>query len=163
MSPWWLKPAQDEHQRPPGPGIAKADPNDPLTFILIAFSLAGFLSMMATAFLSARYPIPDDDAITIGLVGFFLVVFFDLALIYRFVRPEFREGQRIAATKMLATFIVLGLLVAPLVGVLPWLFRWLINYSPWVSRTCRALFVLGLLSQWVWLWRRWRVRKSTRP
>jgi hypothetical protein len=98
------------------------------------------------------------------LVGFFLIVFFDIALIYRFVRPEFREGQRIAAAKRLVTFIVLGLLVAPLVGVLPWLCKWFINYSPWVPRIFRALFWLLILAEGIrWAWTAWRARRSTRP
>jgi hypothetical protein len=48
------------------------------------------------------------------------------------------------------------------VGVLPWLFKWLFNSSPWVSRICHALFVLALLAQLVLAWRRRHARKSTR-
>jgi hypothetical protein len=135
MSPWWLKPAQDEHQTPPGPGIVKSDSSDPILFGVTVHT---------------------------GLVLFFLIVFFSLPLIFRMVGPERRTGQRMLAAKWSFKLFGLSLLVASLVGVLPWLFKWLFNYSPWVSPICHVLFGLALLAQWVLARRRRRARNSTR-
>jgi len=163
MSPWWRKPAQDEYQTPPGPGIVKSDSSDPILFGTTVFFLALTLAMIVTWFLVARYPIPEDDAIYTGLVFFFLIVFFSLPLIFRMVGPERRTGQRMLAVKWSFKLFGLSLLAASLVGVLPWLFKWLFNYSPWVFRIVQALFVLSLVAQCVlWAWRHRRARKSTR-
>jgi len=161
MSPWWLKPAQDEHQPPPGPGIVKADSGDPTLFILGGFFATITLSMIATWFLVDRYPFPNDDAIYVGLLCFLFVGFLDLALVVYVVAGKLATGQFLAAAKSGLKAGGLGFLIASLAGVLPWCFKWLLSYFPWISRN--VLLVLLLLVQLISAWRLRRAKKSTRP
>lgn len=163
MSPW-IRQVQEQLQddRPySGKGLMKSDFLDPIGFIFPAFLLAIILAVIVTWFVVARFPIPSDAAIELGLLGFFFVVFFDLVFMVRLVVPRFQEGQRAAAAKSAMTFILLGLLVASLVGVLPWSVRWLFELSPWVPRLFNALLILLITAVYIRAALRfWRVRKA---
>lgn len=132
-----------------------------LDFGLIAIFVSGVLAMVSTWFLVAYYPAPTDDAIHLGLLGFFFVVFFDFFLIYRRAGAEIRKGQSLAAAKWSVGLILLGLLVASLVGFLPWLFRRLITYYPWIPVLLRVLFWLMIVAELVGVWG-WKVRRARR-
>jgi hypothetical protein len=90
---------------------------------VIAAFVAGVLAMVATWFLVADFPIPGDDAIHLGLLGFFFVVFFDLLLISGFATSKFRQGQGMSAIKGSINLFLLGLFAASAVGSLPLLWR----------------------------------------
>ena len=136
---------------------------DGLGFGLIAISVAGLLAMVATWFLVADYPVPDDDAIHLGLLGFFFVVFFDFFLIYRLAGSRIQKGQWIAAAKWSIGLILLGLFVASIVGSLPWLFSRLITHYPWIPWLLRVFFWLGIIvAEFIWVWKARRARNSTR-
>lgn len=131
--------------------------SDGLGLFLTAVSVAGVLAMVATWLLVAYYPIPDDEAIYLGSLGFFFVVFLDVFLVYHLVGSEVRQGQSIAAVKTSVGLILLGLLVASLVGSLPWLLSRLIAALPWVQEIpWSVLLVLWLIAQDLW-----RRRKQT--
>jgi hypothetical protein len=128
---------------------------DGLGLFLVAVSVAGVLAMVATWLLVAYYPIPDDEAIYLGLLGFFFVVVLDFFLIYYLVGPEVRKGQRISAVKTSVSLILLGLLVASVVGSLPWLLSRLIAAIPWVREIpWSTLLILWLVAHDVWRRRR---------
>jgi hypothetical protein len=111
------------------------------------------LSMIVTWFLYDRYPLPDDSAISLGLLGFVFVVLFDLFLLFYLIGGKLREGQFAAAAKVGLLLLGLGLLIAPLVGVLPWSLCWLYDSSPWVPFLLRALFAVLVIAMLVWVWR----------
>jgi hypothetical protein len=131
--------------------------SDGLGLFLIAVSMAGVLAMVATWLLVAYYPLPDDEAIYLGLLGFFFIVFLDVFLIYHLVGSEVRQGQSIAAVKMSVSLILLGLLVASLAGSLPWLLSRLIAALPWVQEIPWSI----LLVLWLVAHDLWRRRKQT--
>lgn len=126
-----------------------------LGLFLTAVSVAGVLAMAATWLLVAYSPIPDDEAIDLGLLLFFFVVFLDAFLIYHLVGSEIRKGQSIAAVKTSVSLILLGLLVASLVGSLPWLLSRLIAALPWMQEIpWTVLLVLWFVAQDHWIRRK---------
>jgi len=131
-----------------------------LGFGLVAIGVSGVLAMVATWFLVDLYPIPDDDAIHLGVLIFCFVVFFDVLLIYRIARSEIRQGQRMGAVKWAAGLILLGLPVAAAAGSLPWLLDRLYAALPWMSG-----IHWGLLLAWLAIanvfWQRRRARKAS--
>ena len=131
--------------------------SDGLGLVLTAVSVAGVLAMVATWLLVAYYPIPDDEAVYLGLLGFCFVVFLDVFLIYHLVGSEVRQGQGIAAVKTSVSLILLGLLVASVVGSLPWLLSRLIATLPWVQEIPWS----SLLVLWLVAYDLWRRRKQT--
>lgn len=132
--------------------------SDRLGLVLVAaISVAGVLAMVATWLLVAYYPIPDDETVYLGLLGFFFVVFLDVALIYHRVGSEVRQGQGIAAVKTSVGLILLGLLVASFVGSLPWLLNRLIAALPWVQEFPWSI----LLALWFVAHDLWRRRRQT--
>ena len=131
--------------------------SDGLGLALAAVSVSGVLAMVATWLLVAYYPIPDDEAVYLGLLGFFFVVFLDVFLLYYLVGSEVRRGQGIAAVKTSVRLILLGLLVASVVGSLPWLLSRLIAALPWAQEIpWSSLLVLWLVAHDLW-----RRRKQT--
>lgn len=134
-----------------------------LGFGLIAIFVSFLLAMIATLFLVAYdpVPIPNDDAIHLGLLGFSFIVFLDFFLIYRLAGNKIRNGQSLAAAKRLVGLILLGLLVASLVGLLPWALRWLIAYFPWIPVLLRVFFWLIIAAELIWVWKVRRARRST--
>lgn len=125
--------------------------SDGLGLFLGAVSVAGVLAMVATWLFVAYYPIPDDEAIYLGVLGFFFVVLLGFFLIYHLAGPEVRKGQRIAAVKTSVSLILLGLLVAAVVGSLPWLLSRLIAAIPWVREIpWSTLLVLWLVAHDLW-------------
>ena len=134
---------------------------DRIVWGVAAFFLAVALSMVATWLLVTRFPVPDDDAIVLGLVGFFFVMVVDLCLVFFLIRPKLGGDERMEAAKLSAGIILVGLLVASFVGVLPWSFRWLLDHNPWISSSFRALFPWLVIAEIAWLWRLRRARRST--
>lgn len=132
-----------------------------LGFGLIAIFVAGVLAMVATWFLVAYYPIPNDDAIHLGLLVPLFVVFFDFLLIYRLAGSKTRQGQRMAAIKWSVSLLLLGLLAASVLGSLPLLWRRFmtaipgLREVPWVT-----IFMLWVAADN--LWRRRRPSRGNR-
>ncbi len=130
--------------------------NDGLTFLVGAVFASGLLSMVATWFFVNHYPVPDDDAIHYGLLGFFFVAVFVLCLAgWVLAESKLRKGQRIPAIKRIVSLILVGLLVASVVGSLPWLWSRLIAVLPWM-RDIPWFLLLVSLSYYPW-----RLRKLT--
>ena len=102
---------------------------DGLSFAVIVVSVAGVLAMVATWFLDAYFPIPNDEAIYLGLLGFLFVLF----VISPFAVSKFLQGHGIAAVKSSLSLLLLGLFAALAVGSLPLLWRRLIAAIPWVQ------------------------------
>lgn len=128
-----------------------------LVLLLAAVGAAGLLAMFATWLLVAGYPIPDDEAIYLGSLGFFFVVFLDAFLVSYVVGSEVRQGQRIAAVKKSVGLILLGLFVASVVGSLPWFLGQLNAALPWVREIPWGI----LLASWLLTQDLRRRRKQT--
>lgn len=126
---------------------AQGSDNRPLIVLLAAFPIS-LLSMAVTVLLATQYFI-DDVAISLGLLGAVFVVLFDLFLLVYLVWGKLRERQLAAAVKGGLLLLGLGLLIAPVVAVLPWSMRWLWNSSPWVPFLLRALFAVGVIAMLV--------------
>ena len=131
---------------------------------LIAFCVAGVLAMVATWFLVAEYPIPDDDAVYLGLLGFLFVMIFDVLIIvlllFGFAGLD-RRGERTAAVKLFVKIFLLGLLAALVVGFLLWLLRRLVDVSPWVPNLLVSLPALWVVASGLARWRKRRARKAS--
>jgi hypothetical protein len=143
---------------PPEKARASVSP-EPLVWGVVAFLVAITLSMVVTWNLLARFPILDDDAIALGLVGFFVVLFFDLVAIYFLIGPKVRKGERREAAGLAAGIFGLGLLVALAVGVLPWSIQWIVQRNPWVSTVFPYAIWILLIAQIVWNWKLRRARR----
>lgn len=144
-----------------GPSAGKIDAGGPVVLGVIAFLGAIVLAMVVTWILIARYPFPDDGAIALGLLGFCVVMFSDLILMYLLIGPEVRKGESIEAAKLSARFILVGLLVASFVGVLPWCFSWLVNRYPWLPSLFPYSFVVLVIAELIWSWKLRRARGAT--
>lgn len=138
----------------------ESDSDGCISFGLIVVCVAGVLAMIVTWVLVARYPIPNDDATHLGLLGFFFVMFLDAFFIYRLILPEFRKGDRIEAAKWLVGMIALGLLVAAVVGSLLWLTRWIPD-EPWTNWILWLLLALVFIPDIVRLWKKRRSRRAS--
>ncbi len=124
--------------------------NDGGGFLLGAVFVSGFLSMVATWFLVKHYPVPDDDAIYFGLLGFLFVAVFVFCL----AGGELAEPK--PAIKRIVSLILVGLLVASVVGSLPWLWSRLIAVLPWMQD-----IPWNLLPMFWLVYYPWRQRKLT--
>jgi hypothetical protein len=151
----------EEGSSSPQEGQRLRDSPDWLGFGLIAVFVAGVLAMVATWFLVARYPIPDDEAIHLGVLGFLFIILLDLFLIYHLVGPKIRQGRRMLAIKWFVSLVLLGLLVASVVGSLPWLVRRLIDAVPWLPNIFWGLLLLWSVANTIALWRKRRARKAS--
>jgi hypothetical protein len=118
------------------------------------------LSLMAASSLDYRYSPTDDDAIFFGLLGSVFLVLFDLFFLLFLIGSRLRAGQRVVATKRELSILGLGLLIAPLVGVFPWSFRWLYNSSSWAPFLLLVFFPAAALI--VALILVWRTPRETR-
>jgi uncharacterized membrane protein len=132
---------------------------EPLVIGVVSFLVAMTLSMVVTWILISRYPVPDDEAVSLGLLGFFFVLFLDLFFLCLRIGPKIRKGEGLQAAGLSLGFLGVGLLVASVVGVLPWCLRWLVNTSPWILKLSRYAFVLFLIVQLVWFWKLRRARR----
>lgn len=130
---------------------------DWLSFGLIAAAAAAFLAMVATWFLVAYSPIPDDNAVYLGLLGFLFVVIFDLILIAGLAVSEVRQGEGMAAIKLSVSLFLLGLLVASVVGSLPLLWQRVMTAVPGLRDVPWGTFLL----LWIAAFSLWRRRKPT--
>jgi hypothetical protein len=141
------------------------DSHDRPDLLLIGILVAGVLAMVATWFVVAYFPIPDDDAIHLGLLGFFFVLVIDVFLVYEDLRDAKLQGQRVPAIRRSVKLLLLGLLVAAIVGSLPWLwFRlwsWLTAAMPWLPDILEELLILAFLLNLIAIWRRRRARKAS--
>jgi hypothetical protein len=104
--------------------------------------------MIVTWFLADHYSLPADATIALGLLGAVFVILFDLFLLFFLAGAKLREGSIAAAIKQGVLLLGLGLLIAPVVGVLPWCLRWVMNSSPWVPLLLRVVQVVVLA---VWM------------
>lgn len=134
---------------------AQGSDNRPLIVALAIIPIL-LLSMVVTGFLAGHYPLPDDNAITLGLLGAVFVVFFDLFLLVYLIGGKLRERQLAAAVKGGLLILGLGLLIAPVVGVLPWSLRWLVKSNPWIPFLLAALLPVWMIMDLI------RLRKSPR-
>lgn len=127
---------------------------DGLGFVVTVISVAGVLSMVATWFLAAYFPIPADNAVHLGLLVFLFVLFitFPLAVL------PFLEGRGRAAIKASLSFAVSGLIAAVALGSLPLLWSRLIAAMPWIQEFPLSTFLLALFLAASGLWRK---RNST--
>jgi hypothetical protein len=129
-----------------------------IPFSLIAFCASGVLAMIATWCAVELYPASSDDAAQ-AFLGFSFVMFLDAFFIYRLIVPEFRKGHRIVATKWLVGSILLGLLVAAVVGGgIFCLTRWGPD-DPWFVGIL-VFLALGFIGSLVRSWKRWRSRRA---
>ncbi|HEY3569066.1 MAG TPA: hypothetical protein VGP73_14115 [Thermoanaerobaculia bacterium] len=140
---------------------AQGSDNRPLVVLLAAAFPISLLSMVVTWLLYDRYSLPDDSALSIGLLGAVFVVLLDLFLLVYLVGGKLRERQFAVAVKEGLLLLGLGLLIAPLVGVLPWSMRWLWYSSPWVPFLLRALFAAGVIAMLVVTWKAPRERRRS--
>ncbi len=125
--------------------------SDGLGLVVVAVGVAGLLAMVATWLLASYWPVPDDEAISVGLIGFFFVVFLDIFLIYHWAVPAVRRGAGVEAVKMSVSLGLLGLLVASVVGALPWLLSRLLAALPWMQEIPGvSLLLFGLVAQDLW-------------
>lgn len=119
------------------------------------------LSMFVTWVAVSRYPVPDDDSINLGLFLFFLVVFLDVFLMGDLTLGEHLRGRKKAIPVFkLAGIFMQGLLVAAVVGMLPWSIGWFLSKAPWIPQGVRiAVLILTVLA----LWRGRRKPPASRP
>lgn len=133
--------------------------NDGLAFLVGAILASGLLALVATWFLVNYSPIPDDDAINYGLIGFFVV-----SLVYFFVFQAIadlkRMDPRILVIKKSVRLLLLGLLVASVVGSIPWLWSRLVVAMPWLPNVFWLFVLLSYLPGLIALWKRWRARQA---
>lgn len=134
---------------------AQGSGDRPLVIALAIIPILSVLSMAVTVLLATQYFI-DDVAISLGLLGAVFVVLLDLCLLVYLVGARLRKGQFAVAIKGGLLLIGLGLLIAPLVGVLPWSMRWLWSSSPWVPFLLRTLFAVWVIVSLI------RIRKLPR-
>jgi hypothetical protein len=134
-------------QEPQNP---RSSPDWPSIALLVVFG-AAVLAMAATWFLDARFPIPNDNAIYLALLGFFFVLF----IIFPLAVWKFLQGQGMTAVKSSLGLLLLGLLAALAVGSLPLLWRRLVAALPWVQEIpWSILLVLWLTASEFWRRRR---------
>ena len=131
-----------------------------LVVVLLATFPISLLSMGLTVILATQYFIDDVD-ISLGLLGAVFVALLDLFLLVYLVGGKVRERQLGAAVKGGLLILGLGLLIAPVVGVLPWSMHWLWNASPWVPFLLRALFAVGVIAMLVQAWKAPRERRRS--
>lgn len=147
----WVRTVGDSSPRQE-PSLLHSTDRSPL-ILLAAFPAVGVLAMIATWFLVADYPIPDDDAIYLGLLGFLFIVFLDLFFIvfvcYLLAMGNFRQGERWWAVKWSIGLFLSGLLVASVVGSLPWLLRRLVVALPWLTD---VPWWLTAVPWWLFFW-----------
>jgi hypothetical protein len=122
---------------------------------VVAIIFAVMLSMYATWVAISRYPIPDSDAINLGLFLFFLIGLIDLVIIGNLILFDLPEGKHIGK---LAGIFVSGLLIAAAVGLLTWGIGWFIAGRPWVPK---AFYIAVMLFSIIQSW--WLRRKSRTP
>jgi hypothetical protein len=119
-----------------------------LGFALFAVGLAGILALASTVEIIQYPSFPDDDTLSVGVFGFTFIVFLDLIVICRGWWAGFRNHRLDEALVMTVLLVPAGLLVASVVGVLPWSSRWLLLHYPWI-RTLLRLFFWGWFVFWV--------------
>jgi hypothetical protein len=131
------------------------DSEDSMTSILIAFCASGVLAMIATWCAVDLYPASRDDVAN-AFLGFSFVMFLDAFFIYNLVVPEFRKGHHIEASKWLVGSILVGLVVAAVVGGgIFFLIRWGVD-DTWL------VGILWVVSPAFSLVRAWKRRRSRR-
>ena len=122
---------------------------------VVAIIFAVMVSMYATWVAISRYPIPDSDAINLGLFLFFLIGLIDLLIIGNLIVFDSPEGIHIGK---LSGIFVGGLLIAAAVGLLTWGIGWFIADRPWVPKAFYiAVILLSIIQSW------WLRRKSRTP
>jgi MFS family permease len=104
------------------------------------------LSMIVTWLLAGHYSLPDDDAIALGLLGAGIVLLVALVLLVFLAGSKLLEERLKAAALQGSAILGLGLLIAPVAGVLPWSIRWVLNSSPWVPFLLRAFLAVWMIA-----------------
>jgi hypothetical protein len=117
-----------------------------------AVPLTLMLSAYATWFAISRYPIPDSDAINLGLFAFFGVLLLDVFFVCDRVVVSLRKEGRITPGELarIATIFLGGALLAALFGLSVWLI-WGLASKPWGEQFVRILFPV-LFTIFVWWW-----------
>lgn len=92
-------------------------------------SVAVALSMYATWVAINRYPVPDSDAVNLGIFLFFLIGLVALVVIVDLVVSGLREGKRLEMG-LIAGILVGGLSIATVVGLSIWGIGWFIPSNP---------------------------------
>lgn len=131
-------------QVPQKPGTS----SDGLALVVIWIVAAGVLAMLATWFLVADFPIPDDEVIHLGLI----LALFILFLVLPVAVSKFLHGRGTAAVKSSIGWLLVGLFAALAVGSLPWLQRRLIAAIPWVQDIPWIVLLVSCLTASL-LWR----------
>lgn len=129
-------------------------PRNGALYSLIAIFVSVWLSIGGTWLLVYYFPIPDDDAIYVGLIIGLLVVSFVLFLTFWQAGPLVRQGKSGEALLTSAILIPIGLLAASVLGSLPWLWSQLVEVQPWVAELWFLWPTLYLL------WMSWLARRS---
>jgi hypothetical protein len=140
---------------------------DGFGFIVGALCASGLLSLVATWFVVKYSPIPDDNDIYIGLIGFFFVVFLDLCFIFQWIADlKPRRGERVPVIMRSMRLLLLGLLLASVLGSIPWLFSrlWshLVAAMPWLPDALWVFVLISYLPNLIALWKKWRARQASK-
>jgi hypothetical protein len=120
---------------------------------MVSLMFAVALSMYATWFAISRYPVPDSNALNLGLFLFFLIGLVTLLII-----GDLKLfGKHIGIVEAVGIFVG-GFLIAAVVGSVTWGIGWFIADRPWVPRYFYVAFaILSALHAW------WLRRKSRTP
>jgi hypothetical protein len=139
---------------------ARRGPSDFIPMAILAVLAILVLAMIVTWLLAGHYSLPDDETITLGLLGAVIVLLAALALLVFLAGSKLLEGRLKAAALQGSAILGLGLLVAFLVGVLPWSLRWLDRSYPWMSDVSMLIVALGALLSGFFSWRSRAARQS---
>jgi hypothetical protein len=142
---------------------ARRGPSDFIPMAILAALAILVLAMIVTWLLAAHYSLPDDDTITLGLLGAVIVLLAALVLLVFLAGSKLLEGRLKAAALQGSAILGLGLLIASLVGVLPWSLRWVDRSYPWVSGVSMLIVALGALVSGFLSWRSRAARQSGLP
>lgn len=127
------------------------------------------LALITTWILVARYPVPDDDAIVMGLVGFCLMaipaallagILGTSWLVRTFVSPRFNRQEHREAGKQLAKVIGRGGLLASAFGAFSWFIYKFVLSSESASLSFITLVVTLIIP--ISLWKRRQLRHGSR-
>jgi hypothetical protein len=124
---------------------------------VISVVFAVMLSMYATWVAISRYPIPDSNAINLGLFLFFLIELLSLLAMGDLLVRGIREGIGIEIGK-LSVILVGGFLGAVVVGLCTWGIGLFVADKPWVPRAFGIALTIVSALQALQSW--WLRRKS---
>jgi membrane-bound ClpP family serine protease len=147
---------------PPEPGrpnvavVPSSQSSAWLGFGVLALVGSAVLAMIATVAFGSYSPQPVEDAASLGIFGFLLVLFLDLfVFVYRYLVFRTRRERRGTAFRKSAGLFLLGLLAAPALGSCVWFWSRLIDRgvipSWWLEALIGSYVVTLLIGSW---WKR---------